>query len=124
MATRVPDGTKVAAGDKVGTVGSEGNTSGPHLHFERHSVDSGPWSCAVITDPAPSIRWEDDEVNENDIAAIAARVNHTLGDYGSDGKPRDPKAKDPERANQRLNQIENVVRSIQDDVAKILKKLG
>ncbi|WP_145811376.1 peptidoglycan DD-metalloendopeptidase family protein [Kribbella amoyensis] len=30
----VPDGTRVAAGDRIGAVGTEGNSTGPHLHFE------------------------------------------------------------------------------------------
>ncbi len=55
MSARVAAGRSVQAGDKVGEVGESGNTSGPHLHFERHSPQGPPWSCSIIENPAPSI---------------------------------------------------------------------
>ena len=57
MRSRVADGTRVEAGDKVGEVGTEGNVTGAHLHFERHATDYGGWSCSVVRDPAPSINY-------------------------------------------------------------------
>ena len=54
----VADGARVEAGDKVGTVGSEGNVTGPHLHFERHATEYGGWSCSVVRDPQPSIDYQ------------------------------------------------------------------
>ena len=54
MRSRAPAGTWLEAGDKVGEVGSEGNVTGPHLHFERHATEWGGWSCSVVRDPAPS----------------------------------------------------------------------
>ena len=61
MRSRVANGTKVKAGDKVGEVGAEGNVSGPHLHFERHATHTGGWSCTVHRDPAPSINYQEDD---------------------------------------------------------------
>jgi len=59
MRTRsVPNGAKIKAGSKIGEVGSEGNVTGPHLHFERHSVATGGWSCAIVRDPQPSINFQ------------------------------------------------------------------
>lgn len=58
MRSRVPHGTQLEAGAKVGEVGIEGNVSGAHLHFERHATETGGWSCAVVRDPAPSLNYQ------------------------------------------------------------------
>jgi hypothetical protein len=60
MSSRVADGTKVAAGDKVGEVGHEGNVfpkgpAGAHLHFERHKSHGPSWSCGLVVNPKKSL---------------------------------------------------------------------
>lgn len=54
-ASRLPDGTEVQVGDKVGTVGYEGNVyppgpQGAHLHFEFHA-GKNTWNCGVMRNP-------------------------------------------------------------------------
>lgn len=126
MRSRVADGTKVDAGQKVGEVGQEGNVTGPHLHFERHKAQ-GTWSCSVVTDPAPSIKYaeKDDDMplNDDDLSAIAKRVNQVLGDFNAQGEKRDPKNKNPEQADARIRQLENVLRDVQERVKRIENKM-
>jgi murein DD-endopeptidase MepM/ murein hydrolase activator NlpD len=69
MSDRVAGGREVAAGEKVGEVGDQGNVTGPHLHFERHKSQGPPWSCGIVTDPSPSIQ----------APASGAPVPKTLG---------------------------------------------
>lgn len=65
---------------------------------------------------------EDDDMplTDEEIEKIAARVNRTLGDWNADGAEQDTDGQ-PEMLDQRVRQIENVVRALQDDVTKILK---
>ncbi|WP_091552501.1 M23 family metallopeptidase [Micromonospora pattaloongensis] len=50
----VNEGDRVAAGQQIGKVGSSGNSSGPHLHFEVHR--RGDRSAAGAVDPVPFMR--------------------------------------------------------------------
>jgi len=55
MRSRVANGTRVKPGDKIGEVGTEGNVTGPHLHYEFHPKSKGKWNCSVVADPAPTL---------------------------------------------------------------------
>jgi murein DD-endopeptidase MepM/ murein hydrolase activator NlpD len=73
--SRPSDGAYVAAGDYVAEVGEEGNATGPHLHFERHSGYG--WSCSLMVDPMlshnagqtstpPQQDWPEEPTGEDD----------------------------------------------------------
>jgi murein DD-endopeptidase MepM/ murein hydrolase activator NlpD len=55
MRSRIADGTEVQPGDKIGEVGTEGNVTGPHLHYEFHPTTKNRWNCSVIADPQPTL---------------------------------------------------------------------
>ena len=54
----VANGARIRAGTRIGRVGQEGNVTGPHLHFERHSIAVGGWSCSIVRNPQPSIDFQ------------------------------------------------------------------
>ncbi|MEV6814226.1 M23 family metallopeptidase [Micromonospora sp. NPDC051296] len=51
---RVAEGDTVQAGEVIGEVGSSGNSSGPHLHFEVHT--DGDRNSRSAIDPVPFMR--------------------------------------------------------------------
>lgn len=48
---RPSDGKYVNIGDVLAHVGTEGNSTGPHLHFEYHPQSKNSWGCGDVANP-------------------------------------------------------------------------
>lgn len=57
---------------------------------------------------------EDMPLTDEDLSAIAKRVNQVLGDFNAQGEPRTND--DPEQANKRLAEIETIVRRLETKI--------
>lgn len=55
---RLPDGTRVTAGQQIARVGDLGNVTGPHLHLEYLPNSKGKWACGLHADPSPVVNWQ------------------------------------------------------------------
>ena len=76
----VAAGDRVSAGQQLGTVGSKGNSSGPHLHFA-HRLDGQPLELypGPYVDPSPYVQGDDHvALEQSDIDAIAQAVSDKL----------------------------------------------
>lgn len=65
---RPTHGLIVNAGQHIANVGNEGNTTGPHLHFERHNGYG--WNCNILDDPMKSH-------NANGVSAPSSECSPT-----------------------------------------------
>ena len=77
------------------------------------------WDINEVTIPHDDKKVED--MDEKDLQEIAKRVNKILGEYGPDGKPRDPENTDPDTGNQRLGEILKIVTDVQKKVNDLIK---
>lgn len=92
----VRKGDRVKAGQLIARVGSEGGSTGPHLHFETwtapgriggRAVDPAPWLADNIRNTAPAVRKtggltmsEKDEIIK-EIRASEARTKQYVADF-------------------------------------------
>jgi murein DD-endopeptidase MepM/ murein hydrolase activator NlpD len=118
----VADGTKVTTGQKIGEVGAEGNVTGPHLHFERHATASGPWSCSVVRDPAPSIKFggggEEEDMEQSDTISKWSPDDGATGET-TVGKTLNQARGYSEDAYQRIKSLQKQVDDLTTKIDKI-----
>ncbi len=74
--TRIPVGTKIKVGQKLGTMGNTGNSYGAHLHIEIQ--DSTSWGYGKkLLDPNDYINWADYSAKESDYMAKPWKNSNT-----------------------------------------------